>query len=499
MLNNPIEFSKEQRQSSIGMMIEFLLLLKKFWKSFAALLVYLLVKLEWQQYGYILLFLLLVIIFLSVLAYLNYKHTLFYIHYQEKEFVLRKGIFNKSQHILHLDKITQVNINQHFIQRWLQVFEVEIETAGSSKTEVILKALDENIAFALKNELLKIHTANVNNNEAELIAQQEANQNEEKTIKIKPQQLIAYAFTADYFRGFLVLIGVLFSFYSRIQEYLGSYFQEIERWEAEAIARVNFSIFIIITFSLWIFSIIANAIKNIIRYYGLQIKLEAKSTWIAYGLLNRKNTMLQNEKTQIFKINTNWIQRKLNLYSLHIQQLAQDIQQDKKAKINILACNENQYQQLFQQIYQEQIPSFDYHLKSNFRLLIPHLFLWGILPILLVLMLIYWQVIPIATLFIFIIYLPMLFIFLRRYLKTYQLGISSDFLQLESKVWNEKRTIIAIKDIQSLQMTQYAWHRTSGLVQFTIQTAGGSINFHNGNIEVVQELINLLLYKIEKD
>lgn len=497
--NPTIDFSKEQRQSSIGMMIEFLLLLKKFWKSFAALLVYLLVKLEWQQYGYILLFLLLVIIFLSVLAYLNYKHTLFYIHFQEKEFILRKGIFNKSQHILHLDKITQVNINQHFIQRWLQVFEVEIETAGSSKTEVKLKALDENIAFALKNELLKNQKASVNNNEAAIIEKQEANQHEEKAIKIKSQQLIAYAFTADYFRGFLVLIGVLFSFYSRIQEYFGSYFQEIERWEEEAIARVNFSIFIIITFSLWIFSIIANAIKNIIRYYGLQIKLEAKSTWIAYGLLNRKNTMLQNEKTQIFKIKTNWIQRKLNLYSLHIQQLAQDIHHDKKAKINILACNENQYQQLFQQIYKEPIPKFEYHLKSNYRLLIPHIILWGILPILLMLMFIFWQVIPISSLFILIVYLPLLFIFLRRYLMTYQLSISSHFLQLESKIWNEKRTIIAIKDIQSLQMTQYAWHRAAGLVQLTIQTAGGSFSFQNGKKTVVQELVNTLLYKIEKD
>lgn len=498
MQNNPIDFSNEQRQSSIGMMIEFLLLLKKFWKSFAALLVYLLVKLEWQQYGYILLFLLLAIIFLSVWAYLNYKHTIFYIHFPEKEFILRKGIFNKRQHILQLDNITQVNINQHFIQRWLQVYEVEIETAGSSKTEVKLKALDENIAVALKNELQKNQKTKINNEEIVTNNKHETNQSKEKTINIKLQQLVTYAFTADYFRGFWVLIGVLFSFYSRIQEYLGSYFQDIKRWEEEAIARVNFSIFIFITFLIWVFSIIANAIKNIIRYYGLQINFEEKSIWIAYGLLNRKNTMLQNEKTQFFKIKTNWIQRRLNLFSLYIQQLAQDIHHDKKSKINIIACNENQYQQLFEQIYQAPIPPFDYHIKSNFRTLIPHLFFWGIMPIVALLLLIYWQFIPAVTLFILIIHLPLLCITLRRYLKTYQLGIHSHFLQLESKIWNESRTILAIQDIQSLQMTQYAWHRVVGLVQLTIQTAGGKIRFQNGRKDAIQELVNALLYKIEK-
>src|SRR5690606_29320447 len=70
------------------------------------------------------------------------------------EFILEKGIWNKEQIIIQLDKIVQVNIEQHFAQRLVEVYAVSIDTAGSTQSEVKIPALDKPVAMALKQALM---------------------------------------------------------------------------------------------------------------------------------------------------------------------------------------------------------------------------------------------------------------------------------------------------------------------------------------------------------
>jgi putative membrane protein len=53
-----------------------------------------------------------------------------------------------------LDKIQQVNINQSFIQRLINVYDINVDTAGSAEKPQI-KAITHSLALALKEDFRK--------------------------------------------------------------------------------------------------------------------------------------------------------------------------------------------------------------------------------------------------------------------------------------------------------------------------------------------------------
>ncbi|MBX9449423.1 MAG: PH domain-containing protein [Taibaiella sp.] len=495
-----IDFNQEQHQSPTGMFIEFFFLMRKFFRTSSVLVIYLLLKLEWQYYVYIGLGMLFLIGVTGFFAYLSFRNTLFYIDKLHQEFVLQRGIINKEKHVIQLDKILQVNINQNFWQRIFDVYAVEIETAGSKKTEAKIKALNQDIAFSLKNALLERTSSNPESG-IDMAEQGEDRSREivNEKIKISSGQIILYAFTADYIRSFLVMMGIIFSFYSRIREYFENFRQSVDEWENAALSYFETHSIPLAIGLLFMLSILVNAIRNIITYYGLQIKPEKSSSWISYGLISRHNTLLQNNRIQTFSITTQWIQKILGLYKVRVTQISSDIQADKKAKVNIVGLKKEQVQQLFEQIYQESFPGFRQRFTADNRLAILPVLLYILLPILITATIGYWQILPVYLYAAAAAFLILMGFLIRRYVRTYCLYLQDEYLMLEYKMWTEKKTILRIKDIQSVRIQQYAWHRSLGLGHITFQTAGGDIHFMYGEMKMLQQLADWVLYRIESN
>ena len=50
-----------------------------------------------------------------------------------------------------MNKIQQINLNQNFVHKILNLYEVQMETAGSDSKEVNIKAIEKNIAIEIKD------------------------------------------------------------------------------------------------------------------------------------------------------------------------------------------------------------------------------------------------------------------------------------------------------------------------------------------------------------
>lgn len=484
-----IDFSQEQRQSVSGVWIEFGSMLKKYIRAFFVLIIYLFLKLEWIYYIYILGGVFLALILLAAVAYLQYQYTVFYIDQSKREFILKKGIFNREKFVLSIDKILQVNLNQSFWQQVFKVYAVEIETAGTSDQELKIPALDLKIAQALKSELIGINPQERLDTEPKVDLR--------APIRIAYTKLVLHAFTADYLRSFLLMLGLIISVYSRIHEYAETFLQPVEDWESEAYHFFKTQSIALALLGIFLFSIFVNAVRNIIRYFDLKIRPEATTTWISYGLFSKKNILIQNDRIQTFSIETQLIQKKLGLFLLRISQSSADITADKKAKVKIIGLSENQAEQMFEQTYHEKIPTFSTHLKANFRIAILPFVLFFLLPTIAAAITIFITKSPLVLLIFPSLYLAASFYFIPKFKKSYQLSISNKFLKLRSEMWTSKALYVRVQDIQAVSIQQESWLKRAQLAHINLQTAGGNLRFSYGDERTLRNLADWILYQIE--
>ena len=150
-----INFNTPQRQSSIGIVVMFFDTLRQYIKAFFPLAVIWLVNFDKINKLYLVLGTIAVVLVVGVIAFLKYKNFTFYIHDENEEFIISEGIFNKTITTIQLDKIQQVNINQSLLQRIINVYELEVDTAGGANKEGKIKAVSHALALSLKLRLLE--------------------------------------------------------------------------------------------------------------------------------------------------------------------------------------------------------------------------------------------------------------------------------------------------------------------------------------------------------
>ena len=61
-----------------------------------------------------------------------------------------KGFSKKTNLSIPFEKIQQININQNLIHKLFNLYEIQMDTAGSSSTEVDIKAVSKSVANDFK-------------------------------------------------------------------------------------------------------------------------------------------------------------------------------------------------------------------------------------------------------------------------------------------------------------------------------------------------------------
>ncbi len=489
-------FSTPQRQSAIGIVVIFFYTLQKNIRAWLPILIISIVKYESGNLFKMVAIAAGIIIIIGVIAYLNYRNFKFYIDKENREFILYDGIINKTKTSIQLSKIQQVNINQSIIQKIFNVFEVQIDTAGSEKSEVNIRAVSQKMAIHLKEQLLVIDQEN-------LLFEDDVKENltkevPENFLNISFLTLLKVGITSNYVKSLGLILFVLYNIYD-YQKDLG------EDYAIDDESILNFfssEIFILNVFKfigvLILIIFIVNIGRTVFKFFNFQVRKQAGSLQLTYGLLSTRSTIIKPQRVQILGVSQNYFQKKFDIAQIYIKQVMSEEQKNKNMAIEVPGCNFIEKNNILELIY-DKVPKKGVELKPNIRKFILS-FLFGIiLPLGIYLFLAqFWD----TMLWDYVHYAPLYFLFVILLIyfgfRNYRLYIDENYIIKQSGAWDITQEILEPKKIQSITVSQLFWQKKADIGSITLKTAGGNLHFQAANYTELKKFTDLWLYKIER-
>ena len=494
-MNN--DFSKPQRESAFGIIIMGAHTMLTIGKASFFLFIIAFAKMSGTSFTYLISGISAIIIFSFIFAYLWYLKFTFFLDKEKQEFVVNKGIFNRDQVIIQLDKIQQVNINQNILQKIIGVYGLKIDTAGAHGEEVSIKAIDETSAYSLKEHLLNSRTATEAGSEIE----SENNKAEEAPfLRISEWTLFKVGLTSNYGQSLTLLAAFFYTVIYEGRQLLDTF--KIDKHEIQSTVTGMLTIvtaFILIA-CLLIVLLIINLVRTFYKYFELEISAHKNTLLLSSGLIAKKNTLISPNKVQITKYSQNYFQKKMNMLNMSLRQA--HFGQSKKGHemqgntLEIPGCNAGERDELLKMILGK-APIKGKTFVPDWRFLNLPVFFKLILPVSIFLLLAFNipEVKPFIGIAIayFVIGVLMIYISYR----WHRISVSQDFIIKTSGIWDISDEIVAPNKIQAITTFQYPWHKGVDVGHLTLHTAAGQIHFKYGNYTEIKQLVNYWLYQVE--
>lgn len=491
------DFSKPQRQSIAGIVIIAASYLYKIIKASIIPIVLLLIKVESEKLVYVIIAVGGISIIALLFSYLNYRRFTFFLNDAKQEFVIQKGVFNRTLLTIQVDKIQQVNINQSLLQKLIGVYSLTIDTPGGEKNEASIAAIDEKLAYSLKEHLL-----NGQRTPTTISDEQEASLREYiPFFKLSPITLFKVGLTSNYGSSLTILVGFLFAAFHNTKELLQAF--DTDNGQIEAAIKTGVSLVSVGILAIMFLSILfaINIIRTFIIYFDFKISKHKLSLLLSSGLFAKKNTLLSPTKVQVTSYSQNYFQKKINIFNLKLRQANSNQSQDEKdtntADLQVPGCSANEKDELLKTILGK-LPEASITYAPNYRFLN--------LPIFFIV------VIPIGIFYIFwfnfqelynyypwsIVYFLVATFMIYYGYKRHRLMVGQDFIIKKSGIWDISHEIIEPHKVQSITTFQYPWHKAVDVGHINLHTAAGIIRFKYGNYTEIKRLANYWLYQIER-
>ena len=485
------KFSVEQKQSKVGMVVIFFDKFISIVKNYA---IFLIIPM-WKDFDLILLIILILLIalFTAALTVIEFKYFTFQFDFNKNDFIVKKGFLKKTKLSVPLNKIQQINLNQNFIHKFLNLYEIQMDTAGSDSKEVSIKAVKEDIAFEIKDftDFLKEKNIDIDLEKS----------NESKSLEIDFYTLIKTGLTSRYFQTLGFIIALFFG----ALEYLDALGINFIPSFSSFIKNGNFGFIAILVYTILIFLAVfaTNLISTIIKFYKFSASKTNNNLSVSYGLISTKTILMNPNKVQVFSFTQNWIQKKIDLCNIIIYQASSNmnISSDKSkegSKVNIPGANSSDKKTIFEFIYK----SFDdneFIIKPNIRKFSVNFFLIGVIPSILFFGINHFFELLSSLNYIMIqtIYLAVILFVSYRLYKNNIMSVSKNFIKVQSGFWDITTKIIEIHKIQSIVIDQEIWYKKLNLANLTLCTAGGVIRFSYMDYFILRKITDNFLFKVE--
>jgi putative membrane protein len=486
------DFSQPIRQSAKGIIVIFAFnvfnFFKKFFILFVAFGISLMKRKSFENITPTMVFLgliavLVIILIIAILKYLNFKF-----HLSKDDFHLATGIINKDSTIIPKSKIQNVYIKQNFLQQFINVVSVKIETAGDKKSEIEISALDKPTALLLKKELFT--NARVENETAEYIGGRDV------FFKVSPKRLLLEGLSQNHFKSFLLIATFVYGLYSEFKDYL----EELDLKESvESFVKLDehtllnliiTNIFIIFVVVLISFSF--SVVKTFIINFNLEVVEYQKTVEINKGLFNKVSLSLTPSRIQNLVINTNRVKQYLGLHSLSVKQAM--VNQKQQKNFNIVALEKEQLNYLLNKL----LGTYDEESKTAkpqayfMRISALEVLFFGVVINSLSVFLFGKDMLWINAVFIPFAALYVYFAYKKAYYK-----ISENFVTIGSGVVDTTTNILEVHKIQAVKLKQTIFQKRRGIASLVISTASKSVVIpYISKLEALS-IYNFLLYKVE--
>ena len=485
-------FRQFRRQSKKGILVIYLNLIYKALKAFWLLLIIFIQKfsnISETTIFYIYLGVGGLLLFFLIRAYLIFKNFQFKI--ENQHFILKKGIFKKTSISIPFDRIQNINFKQNIIQQLIHVHEVNIETAGSSKAEISIKALSFKAASALKNAVaIDEYTREVENKETI-----------KPLLKVGFKALMKVSLTENHLQSLVLLFAILAGFYQQISEISGGLGKEgiLDSYIFKNNAALESSVFLIVglLLLLTVIAVISSVVRVLLRHFNLRVYLKDNALEIYQGLVTKKSIVLKKDKVQHITISHNPIKKKLGISFITFKQAISGKVKKKQDKIiKIVGCKKEQIVVITDLLFpNENLEAKNKHFSNvyfKFRLYLRSIAFLGILNIFLV-------VFQEGNLVFLgnLLLLPMVVFFVELKFKKRYYILNENVIVLNAGSIETHRTYLPFFKVQNIQLKQTILQAKREVVDVVFQTASGKIKIPCIAMVNAQEIYNYTLFKVE--
>ncbi|MCB0836476.1 MAG: PH domain-containing protein [Bacteroidetes bacterium] len=436
---------------------------------------------------------------LSLISYFKY-----YFHVKDGELIISKGVLQKTNLNIPLDRIQTINFQQNLLHQILNVVSVEVDTAGSAKSELTIDALSRDKAEALRDYILQ--------KKKELIAEkrEEGELDEESTegidtpeveeftkpdkmvFRLSPKDLLKVGVSGNHIRTFFWIIGSVFGL-----------LQFIDVTEEEAVDYVfkgisentwGFGWFVAGFGVLIVASFFITLIQHILRYFDLRLWETEKGFKLIAGLFNRQEQSAAHRKIQIIKWVTDPLKRMFGLHTVRLFQ-ASSQQVSAKKSITIPGCYEEQLEEIIATNFPSELRE-DYKEHAISPLIITrHVLYFGILPAL-----------AVAGFkaftgdwfgLVYLLWIPIVWLLSRRYQRYWRWWINEETLTTRSGIIASRHSIIHLYKVQAVKISQSPYQKRKNLASVHFYTAAGSVGIPYINLDLAKRLRDYVVYKVE--
>ncbi|WP_413513845.1 PH domain-containing protein [Myroides odoratus] len=497
-----MNFYIPNKQAPIGIIVNFIYALQKLIRAFFPILILGVLKFRKSETGmplnWIILSTTIFIVLVFVIAYLNYRNFYFHIEKETDSFVVQKGIFNKTKTTIQLRKIQQVNINQSFINKILNIYSIEVDSAGSSVKEGVIKSVSHEVAQALKETLLTYKEGLLEEDKVTLTNEQaHAIANIHQDVRsISVWTLLKVGVTTNY----LYTMGIFLLFVNSIVAEGSKFFNDSIDDEAidtflEERVTLYVGLIAIVFFLAAIF--IVNIIRTVLKFYNYKVIVQNESLFLSYGLLHTKSTIIKPSRVQLVKIVRNYFQKLWGISSVKIHQVFGKESLNQKTALEIPGCSNEETTEFFDMIYKKPLELEGVELKHNYRFFGFRFFFLVLIPVSLFMRLTH-DILESTWIFISGgVYFVIVTLLIWRYFKIGRLIVTPHFIVVKSGVWDITHTVLEPHKIQKIVLSQLVWQKSANVGSMLLFTAGGIVSFSTSNYAELKQVRDQWLYEIE--
>jgi putative membrane protein len=492
-MGNTENFSQFRRQSKKGILVIYLNIL---YKAFRAFWIFLFLfiqkfsKISETTLFYIYMGVAALFVFFLIRAFLIFKNFQFKI--ENQHFILKKGIIKKTNTSIPFDRIQNINFKQNIIQQIINVHELNIETAGSSKAEISIKALSFEEASALKKAVTIFDKG---------VAEPTIETVEKPLLKVGLFELIKVSLTENHLQSLLLLVAVLIGFFQQISELFESLGKQnlLDNYISENASALENSVIIIagLLIFLTIVAVLSSVVRVVLRHFNLTVFVKNNALEIYQGLTTKNSVILKKDKVQHITISDNPIKKKLGISFITFKQAISGKVKKKQDKvIKIVGCKEAQIMAIKELLFpNENLEGIDKNFPDSYFKI--RLYLRGAILVLFANSISYVtthnSVLFLGNIFI----IPMIIFFIElKFRKRYYL-FNDDLLLVAQGTVETHKTYVPFFKVQNIALKQTIFQVKKNVADIVLQTASGKIKIPCISIEKAHKLYNYILFKVE--
>jgi len=495
MKKNNLDFSVPSRQSYVSILLILFrtvnLIVRQVWPI--VLLVFLGGGSKSDKTSYILMAVIVIAILAMLFSILNYFKTYFFV--KNDELIINKGVLTKVNINIPFERIQTINFEQNIIHKIFNVVKINIDTAGSEKSEFEFHALDHKIAYALRTLIYDKKSKIVKAEKS--VDQESLDQKPEYTYRnimnLGFADLLKVGFTQNHLRSGSIIIVFIFWLYDNLKEVgvnLDEYQNEIPSQED------GISFFLVLALLFLIGSVIISLFQTVIRFFDLKFLRSDQGFKIISGLLTRREVSAVDHKIQQIVWSDNLLKKIFGFYDLTLKQ-ASSAQLKTNQAIKIPGCNQSQIDVVTQSLFRKtaELPTTYRPIQKNY---FTRYFTIMTLAVLSIISIMYLLDLYENWVYVLLIYF---YLIITRYLSFKKLKFAFDdkMLSIKGGVFGDKFVLLPLYKLQAVEITQTPYQYRKKLASLLMFTAAGMVRIPYITIVEANYLYNYSLYKIESD